>query len=288
MQGLIELPVLLTGIKMGTAVLMVVALSVLAEAVSPRFAGIIAAFPLGAAISLFFLGFEMGPPFAAQSALYTLLGLVATLAFAHGYYWSSLQAGKLGKRTNILLASTAGAAVYFIAVWGLHFLRASLILSLLLPILAILVFHRLFRNIEDVKITEKVRCTAQLLLFRAFFAAGVVILITSTAGMVGPAWAGLFAAFPMTTLPLLMIIHYSYDAPCVHAVLKSFPKGMGSLVAYTLAVAVLYPRCGIYLGTLAAYGLATLYLIMIQCFRGHSRPGVRPDRYDPLGTDEAA
>ena len=56
MQGLIELPVLLTVIKMGTAVLMVVALSVLAEAVSPRFAGIISGYPAGSGHQSLFHG----------------------------------------------------------------------------------------------------------------------------------------------------------------------------------------------------------------------------------------
>lgn len=268
MQGLIELPVLLTVIKMGTAVLMVVALSVLAEAVSPRFAGIISGFPLGAAISLFFLGFDMGPGFAAQSALYTTLGLVATLVFAHGYYRCSQLAENLSKGSNLLLASTVSVAGYFLAAWGLHFLQASPTVSLVLPTVAIFLFHHRFRKIEDVMIEEKVPWTVQLLLVRALFAACAVILITSTARIVGPGWAGLFAAFPMTTLPLVVIIHYTYDVPRVHAVLKSFPKGLGSLVVYTLAVHIFYPLYGIYLGTLTAYGFATLYLVLIQSFWG--------------------
>ena len=72
----------------------------------------------------------------------------------------------------------------------------------------------------------------------------------------------------MTTLPLVVIIHYTYDASRVHAVLKSFPKGLGSLVVYTLAVFIFYPLYGIYLGTLTAYGFATLYLVLIQSFWG--------------------
>lgn len=268
MQALNELPALLMVVKMGTAVLMVVLLSVLAEAVSPRFAGILSGYPLGAAISLFFMGFEIGPEFAAQSALYTMLGLVATLVFAHGYYRCSVLAGGLSKTSTILLASVVGVSGYFLAAWGLHLLRVSLTLSLLLPIVAIFLFVYLFRNIEDVKIEEKVRPTGRLLLFRALFAACAIILITSTARVVGPGWAGLFAAFPMTTLPLVVIIHYTYDASRVHAVLKSFPKGLGSLVVYTLAVFIFYPLYGIYLGTLTAYGFATLYLVLIQSFWG--------------------
>lgn len=260
-----ELPVILTLIKMGTGVLMVLVLSVLAEVVSPRFAGIISGYPLGAAISLFFMGFELGPSFAAQSAVYTMLGLVATLIFACGYYLGSVLTGQLGKGGNILLASLTGIGGYFLGAWMLHFVPAGLTVSLLLPIGAILLCLYCFRNIEDAKIQEKVTMNVGLLVFRSLFAAGIIVLVTSTAKVVGPGWAGLFAAFPMTMLPLLVIIHYTYDRPHVHAILKSVPRGLGSLVVYTLSVFICYPLQGIYLGTLSAYVLATLYLVSIQC-----------------------
>ena len=264
-----ELPVILTVIKIGTGVLMVVVLSVLAEVVSPRFAGIISGYPLGAAISLFFIGFEIGPAFAAQSALYTMLGLVATLIFVYGYYQCSVLAGRLSKGSNILLASATGICGYFLGAWVLHFVPTDLTVSLLLPIGSIFFFLYLFRNIEDVKINEKVSINMRLLLFRSLFAAGVIVLVTSTAKVVGPGWAGLFAAFPMTMLPLLVIIHYTYDTPRVHAILKSFPKGLGSLVVYTLSVFIFYPLQGVYVGTLSSYGLATLYLVLIRVLLGY-------------------
>jgi hypothetical protein len=68
----------------------------------------------------------------------------------------------------------------------------------------------------------------------------------------------------MTMLPLLVIIHFSYDPGQVHAILKNFPKGLGALVAYSLAVALCYPTYGIYVGTAIAYGLALLYLLLIR------------------------
>ena len=259
-----ELPVTLTLIKMGTGVLMVVVLSVLAEAVSPRLAGIVSGYPLGAAVSLFFMGFEIGPAFAAQSALSTMLGLVATLVFAYGYYQCSVLAGRLGKGGNILLAAMTGICGYFLTAWGLHQLPSGLMVSLLLPMGAILLFHRVFRNIDEVEILEKPSVSAGLLVGRALFAALVIVLVTATARVVGPGWAGLFAAFPMTVLPLLLVIHYTYDTAHVHAILKSFPKGLGSLVVYTLSVFSFYPIQGVYLGTLSAYSFATLYLIVVQ------------------------
>jgi len=66
-------------IKILVSVFMVLTLSLIADFVSPRIAGILSGYPLGAAISLFFIGFEIGPGFASESALYTMTGLVGIL-----------------------------------------------------------------------------------------------------------------------------------------------------------------------------------------------------------------
>jgi hypothetical protein len=51
-----------------------------------------------------------------------MLGLVATLIFACGYYQCSVLAGRLSEGGNILLAATTGICGYFLGAWVLHFL----------------------------------------------------------------------------------------------------------------------------------------------------------------------
>lgn len=243
---------------------MVVLLSFLAEVVSPRFAGILSGYPLGAAISLFFMGFEISPAFASESALYTSVGLVATQVFAYSYYRASLAARKRQRGLDLPLAPLGGLAGYFAAAALLRMLSVSFITAMLLPTLFIFVFSYLFRGAENIKIEQRVSLNPRLLLFRSLFAAGAVVLITSTAKLVGPRWAGLFSAFPITMLPLVVIIHFTYGPQQVYSILKNVPRGLGSLVIYSLAVFFFYPSYGIYGGTAVAYGLATVYLIVAQ------------------------
>jgi hypothetical protein len=40
----------------------------------------------------------------------------------------------------------------------------------------------------------------------------------------------------------------------------------GSVLVYALAVNLWYPRLGVYLGTLVAYILATIYLVLVARF----------------------
>ncbi len=271
-QHIIELFQWLTLVKMGTAVLMVVLLSVLAEAVSPKFAGILSGYPLGAAIGLFFMGLEISPGFAAEGALYTSVGLIATQVFAYGYYRISVVAGSLRAGLNILLSSLAGTAGFLAAASILSLLPISRISAVLLPSASIVLFIFIFRHVKDVKIQKRVGMNPKVLFFRSAFAACSIVVITSTAGLVGPAWAGMFAAFPITMLPFVVIIHFTYGPGPVYSILKSVHKGLGSLVAYSLAVSFCYPACGIYGGTAVAYGLATLYLVATQVkFPLHAR-----------------
>ncbi len=99
---------------------------------------------------------------------------------------------------------------------------------------------------------------------RAGFAAVVILAITTVAGVVGPRWAGLFSAFPITMLPLLVIIQFTYQPEHVRTIIKNVPRGLGSLLVYAMVVAASYPGLGIAWGTILGYLAATLYLILIE------------------------
>ena len=201
MEFLQELLSLMTLVKMGTVVGITVGLSILAEVVSPRFAGVLTGFPLGAAVSLFFIGVEIDPRFAAVSALHTSAGVAATIVFAYCYYRASLLANNLHPVSQILLGCLAGTAGYCVTVFFLSFVHVNILLALLLPAISISAAIFLFRSIDNVKIEKRVRMGFRPLLFRSLFAASTVVLIISTAKFVGPTWAGLFAAYPNVMLP---------------------------------------------------------------------------------------
>ena len=252
--------------KMAIAVSMVVALSVIAEHVSPRIAGILSGYPLGAAITLFFLGLEIGVDFAAESARYTMVGLIATQTFAFVYYKCSLRAANGSKIADIILSAGAGISAYFLTITLCQRLHTDLATAFLLSGFSIVGFSYLLKDVSDVKIEGKIPLNLTALVGRGLFAAVVIVLITVSARAVGPAWAGLFSAFPLTMLPLLVIMHFSHRVEHVHTTIKNGPKGIGSVLVYALAVNLWYPHLGVYLGTLVAYILATIYLVLVARF----------------------
>lgn len=258
----------ITLIKIGTAVSMVVALSFLAERISPRFAGIVAGYPLGAAITLFFCGLEVGPAFAAESAIYTIFGLIATQAFVYFYYLGSRLSSNMGKYGNLAASSVIGLAGYFAAAFMLRPFHVGRLAAIVAAGVSIYLSGRIFERIENTLIAQKAKINIKLLLIRAGIAASIIIFITSAAGAIGPRWVGLLAAFPITIFPLLLIIHATYKKENVYTIIKNVPRGLGSLATYSLIVSAAYPAMGIYWGTLTAYAAATVYLVLINGFKG--------------------
>ena len=251
-------------VKILVSIAMVVLLSVAAERVNPRFAGILSGYPLGAAISLFFIGYEVGPDFAATSAVYTTIGLAATQAFVLGYQIAAKRLKTRPKGWSILGASAGGFAGYLGVAWLVRQVPVNLPLALAVSVASIFVFDRMFRLIENTAIQERIPFNLKTLIVRSLVAAALIMSITASARLVGPGWAGLLSAFPVTLFPLLVIFHWSYRPEHVYTIIKNVPRGLGALVIYTLAVSYTYGTLGIYWGTLIGYVLATMYLIFIH------------------------
>jgi uncharacterized membrane protein (GlpM family) len=256
-------PTMLLLVKILTATLIVVTLSVVAEKASPRVSGLLAGYPLGAAIALFFYGLELGPRFAADAAVYTLPGLIATQSFVYAYYHLSLRMRRWSAHCSGLFSSLGAIATFLLVAHLFSYLPDLPFLVVVLAVLSMGLFIFLLRKLPDTTIGRPVRLGFNVLLLRALFSAGLIVAITAAAKVVGERWAGLLSGFPITLYPFILIIHLTYRPSHVHTIIKNFPRGMGALVLYSIGVYLLYPRMGIWLGTVAAFGVAALYLLAI-------------------------
>lgn len=250
-------------LKIATTIIIVTGLSIIAERVSPRAAGILSGYPAGSAIALFFIGLEQGASFAGHGAPYNVSGITATLVLLLLYYLVSARV----RRMTIAAASIAGVAGFFATIGLINALRLPPWAGVVLTVAAIPGFHFLFRAIPDVQIANRVQLAPQVLLFRATISALIIVAVTGAARLVGSSQAGLFSAFPATAYPLLLIVHLTYGTRQAHTVVKNMPQGLGSLVVYSLTVSFAYPQLGIYWGTLLSFAAATAYLVGLAAAR---------------------
>lgn len=243
---------------------MVIAITLTAERVSSRLAGVMVGFPLGAGLMLFFLGLEQGPAFAAQSALWSLEGILATLVFCWCY---RLGAGSISEKRGLSLAAgcITGLAGYFAAAVVLRVamphntaLRLVLVVFLLIPPAIA------FRKASTGTILNRVTVSRAMLLVRAGFAALVVLTVTGCAAVVGPVWSGLLATFPTVILPSVMILHFHYGSDSVPGFFRDTPLAMPAIIVFALAVHWSLPRLGVIDGILLSYAAAVVYLCVYE------------------------
>lgn len=255
-------------IKIAVSIATVIGLSMIAEHVNPRIAGLLSGYPLGTAIALFFIGYEISPEFAAEGAVYTLAGFASTLMLTTGYLFGlskltsprEQQQAQTGSWVAIIAASIAGVALFLLSGLAIDQLQLNLVTAALLPSLAILLCLWFYRHIPESQVTKRVAMSVSVLLFRAVTAALIVVLITGTAHLVPSSTAGILAAFPISMFPFLILMHRTYGPSKALTVIKHYPTGLGSLMVYATGVAWLYPSQGLLWGTLLSLALATIYL----------------------------
>lgn len=247
--------------KLAVSIIVVLGLSMLAERAGPRVAGVLSGYPLGTAILLFFIAIEQGVHFAQESAVYALPGLIATLAFLYAYYLVSRAVTHMSLLWQVPISSLASFAAFVFVSWLGQLFAFTLFEAAGALLVAMVVSIFLFRSIENVSIAQRIRITHGIVAIRAATAALIVVAISGAAAIIGPRWSGLFAGFPVTLYPMILILHVSYGIAPVHTVIRNFPRGMGALLIYIVMVSFTYPQFGIGVGTLLAFAAATIYLV---------------------------
>ncbi|WP_252109434.1 MULTISPECIES: hypothetical protein [unclassified Halomonas] len=254
---MLEVPLSWQLAKIAASVGMVLGLGVIAVRVSPRVAGLLAGYPLGTALALFFIGLEISPLYAAQSAVHTLAGFTATMALGAGYWLCGRKPGMKG----VLQGTCGGLVAWLIVSMVLARFDFTRLSGTLVTLCAIVVFSLLFRRIPESVASARAPFSWRALFARALLATAIIFVITTLAHWVPTAWAGTLAAFPITMLPFLLILHLSQGPAPTATVIKHYPMGLGSLWSYALCVSYTYDTWGLVQGTLAGFLVATLWLL---------------------------
>ncbi len=257
--------------KIAITVTVVISLSLIAEYASPRVSGMLAGFPHGVAIVLFFIGLEQGRDFAAHAAVYTLAGLGANAAFALAY-WKGLR--RTGRHHRWLVPPLSflaflGPAALF-AQFSLNVFSGALLALSVIGLLAAAT-----RRERNVKIVRETHVSWRETAVRAAAAAAIVVAITGAARLIGPDWAGLFSGFPIVTFPFLIIMHATHGREPAFTILKAYPVGLTSLVIYAVTVSFAFSAIGMAWGTAAGVAAAMAWIALFETARARMQAAGR-------------
>jgi len=271
-------PIVLDGLLFAKAAIsigIVVALSLIAERVGPRAAGLLTGLPLGGGMVIIFTGTEQGTVFAAEAAAHMVPGFLTTLTFIYLYGVVSAHQGQGGIKAIILPTVVANIG-YAIVAWLVSIVSLGVIISIPIVIAGMIVTSRAMRSLPNTPIMARVRFGWRVLMFRAGMATSTILLITAIAGNIGPQWTGILTAYPMTLLPLILVIHITYSGHEIAAVLKHVPMGLGGVISFCVSATYSLPALGLGWGTTVAYLVAFTYLLgfssISQLLRSKKKP----------------
>jgi len=266
-------PIVVDGLLLAKALIsigIVVALSLIAERVGPRAAGLLTGLPLGGGMVIIFTGTEQGTEFAAEAAAHMVPGFVTTLTFIYLYGVVAARKGEGGLKAITLPLIVANVG-YAIVAWLVSIVSLGVLVSIPIVIAGMILTSRAMNYLPNTPIMARVRFGWRVLMFRAGMATSTILLITAIAGNIGAQWTGILTAYPMTLLPLILVIHITYTGHEIAAVLKHVPMGLGGVISFCVSATYSLPALGLGWGTTVAYLVAFTYLLgyssLSQLFR---------------------
>jgi hypothetical protein len=233
-----------------------------AERLGPRLGGLIAATPQMAVVALIFFAIEQGHAFAAESSFWNIPGMCSTIPVLLAY----LVATKL-MPTPRIVSITAGVvmgALSFVLATSL-FGAIPLSRATVVPFAAMVcgVTSWMVWGLPETAELRRVPTSPLLLATRAAVSALTVVTVTSLAHLLGPKWSGLIVAFPVNTLPVIVILHWHYGSDVIKPFIKRFPSGAFGVCLFNVVAFLCLERLGLALTVSLAYAFDIVYVVLV-------------------------
>jgi hypothetical protein len=245
-----------------------------AERLGPRLGGLIAATPQMAVVSLIFFAIEQGHAFAAESSFWNIRGMCSTIPVLLVYLVATkLVAAPRG--ASIAVGVVLGSASFVLAasLFGAIPMGRATVIPFAAAVCAVTSWM-VWRLPETAEL-RRVPASPLLLATRAVASALTVVVVTSLAHLLGPKWSGLMVAFPVNTLPVIVILHWHYGSDVIKPFIKRFPSGVFGVCLFNLVAFLFLERLGLPVTVALAYGIDIAYVALVGWL---SRPRTRDDR----------
>jgi len=215
--------------------------------------GWLVALPLTTGPIVFFLAFAHGPMFAAQATMGILAGCVSLAVFTTVY-------ARLALRASWFPTLAASSLAFFVMTAALSNVDLPPLPVWIVALASLAIAYNYLPR-SDAPTTPAGPLPGRWdIPLRMFIATGFVLAITSLAPALGPRLAGLVSPFPLFTAILAAFAQHRNGAPAAVSVLRGLLLGLLSYACFMFTLALSLVTAG----TVAAFGLAILVVIVIQ------------------------
>lgn len=229
-----------------------------AERFGSKVGGLIGGLPSTVVIALLFIGVTQSAEVAAQ--------VTTVMPLAQGLNGLVVLTFMLLIRKGLKIALAVSLPFWvmcasFLYLLNIHSFFVSIVGWLLLLAFCTVAVEKWMKIVSQGR--KDFRYAASQLIWRAVFGGSVISLAVVMGKVGGPLAGGIFGSFPAMILSTLVITAYVGGAEYSRAVGKSLVvSGLVNVPLYEIVVRFLYPRVGIWAGTVIAilFSMGTAYL----------------------------
>jgi len=201
-----------------------------------RAGGFVAGYPNSAGPILLLIALEQGAAFGSRTAAAGLLGLIALAAFNPAYVWVSLKA-------PIWLSLLAGWSAFVVVMILLKDWNPPLGIALLAALAALNLARISLPN--PAPRAKRNGPSAWDLPMRLTCAAGMVVLLTGVANLLGPAWSGMLSPFPVVSSVLAAFANSAQGPGGAARTLRGILLALNAVALFMAVFSWLLPQYGV-------------------------------------------
>ena len=223
----------------------------------PSISGWLVGLPFTSGPVSLFLAFEQGTAFAAAAAAGSIAGVAASAVFAVAY-------AAMAQRYRWPASLAVGSVAFAIAVTALH--AMPLESGLPFPLLA-LYAGGVTAAIAGIRLIPPPSALAEApvpprwdLPVRMAVATALVVIITSSAPLLGPQLSGLLTTYPIYAGVLAVFAHSQRGGAAATQVVRGLCYGILAFATFFLAIGALVDRAGV----LPAFAVAVTGAVLVQ------------------------
>lgn len=243
-------------------------LSLIAEKTNQHISGIIMMFPTTLVLGFFFLGLTTNAENVSNVIPATLIPLGIVIFSSVIYiYCSMFFVSKIkNKIPQILCSLLTSILIWFILASPFAIYKFSnKLVGVTGFLIIVIVTHLILRSKNYELNMTRLKYTKRHIFIRALFTGTIIATVVLLGKTLDPFWGGIFTMFPAATFATLIILHFYYEPRQLFYFMKSAPIGSISLFIYAISIMLLFPKLGIWAGTLISYvNSLTFGLLLIK------------------------
>jgi uncharacterized membrane protein (GlpM family) len=241
-------------------------LTLIAEKTNRQISGILMMFPSTLVLGFLFLGLTTNARNVSTVVPATLIPLGIIVFSTVIYVYSSIFYSNhiKVKIPQILCSLLTSIVAWFILASPFAIYKFSnLLIGIIGFFVLITVTHSILRSKKiEFDLVSPVYTKTQIVV-RAVFTGSVIAIVVFLGKTLNPFWGGIFIMFPAATFATLVILHFYYDPRQLFHFMKSAPLGSISLFIYTISVMLLFPKIGIWAGTIVSYSISLVFGLLL-------------------------